>query len=55
MFGYNDNTIRIQKNLTCTRGGDKGEIWKNTKGRYEKRKKWVNTDNTPVPKRKAQR
>ena len=47
MFGYNDNTIRIRKNVSCSSG--------NTRGRYDKRKKWVNTDNTPVPKRKAQR
>ena len=47
MFGYNDNTIRIRKNVSCSSG--------NTRGRYDKRKNWVNTDNTPVPKRKAQR
>ena len=45
MFGYNDNTICIQKNVSCSSG--------NTRGRYDKRKNWVNTDNTPVPKRKA--
>ena len=27
----------------------------NTRRRYDKRKNWVNTGNTPVPKRKAQR
>ena len=42
MFGHNDNTIRIQKNVSCSSG--------NTRGRYDKRKNWVNTDNTPVPK-----
>ena len=47
MFLYNDNTIHIQKNVSCTIGS--------TRGRYEKRKNWVNTDNTPVPKWKAQR
>ena len=43
IFGYNDNTIRIQKNVSCSCG--------NTRRRYDKRKNWVNTDNTPVPKR----
>ena len=47
MFGYNDNAIRIKKNGSCSSV--------NTRGRYDKRKNWVNTDNTPVPKRKAQR
>ena len=47
MFRYNDNTIRKQKNVSCSSG--------NTRGRYDKRKNWVNTDNMPVPKRKAQR
>ena len=46
MLEYNDNTIRIQKNVSCTSG--------NTRRRYGKRKNWVNTDNTPVPKRKVQ-
>ena len=46
MFEYNDNTIRIQKNVSCTSG--------NTRRRYGKRKNWVNTDNTPVSKRKVQ-
>ena len=32
MFGYNGNTIRIQKNVSCTSG--------NTRGRYDKRKSW---------------
>ena len=45
MFGYNDNTIRIQKIVSCTSG--------NTRGRSDKRKNWVDTDNTPVPKQKA--
>ena len=42
MFGCNDNTIRIQKNVSCSSG--------NKRGRYDKRKNWVNTGNTPVPK-----
>ena len=46
-FGYNDNTIRIQKSVSFTSG--------NTRGRYDKRKNWVNIDDAPVPKRKSKR
>ena len=42
MFGYNKITICIQKNVSFTSC--------NTRGRYDKRKNMINTDNTPVPK-----
>ena len=44
-FGYNDNTIRIQKSISCQRG--------NTRGRYDKRKNWENVTGEKLPKRKA--
>lgn len=44
MFGYNDNTIRIQRSVSCQSG--------NTRGRKDKRKAWVNVSNDPLPKRK---
>ena len=33
-IGYHDNTVRIQKRISCDSG--------NTKGRYNKTKSWVN-------------
>jgi len=44
MFGYNDNTIRIQRSVSCQSG--------NTRGRKDKSKAWVNVTNDPLPKRK---
>ena len=44
MFGYNDNTIGIQRSVSCQSG--------NTRGRKDKRKAWVNVSNDPLPKRK---
>ena len=43
-FGYNDNTIRIQKNISCQSG--------NTRGRYDKRKSWIEITHDKLPKRK---
>ena len=42
--GYFDNTIRIQKSISCSSG--------NTKGRFDKSKNWVNVVETKLPKRK---
>ena len=44
MFGYNDNTIRIQRSVSCQSG--------NTRGRKDKMKARVNVSNDPLPKRK---
>jgi hypothetical protein len=44
MFGYNDNTIRIQRAVSCQSG--------NTRGRRDKNKAWVNVTDDPLPKRK---
>lgn len=46
MFGYNDNTIRIQRSVSCQSG--------NTRGRKDKNKAWVNVTDDPLPKRKRQ-
>lgn len=43
-FGYNDNTIRIQKYVSCTSG--------NTRGRYDSKRSWEEINDDPVPKRK---
>ena len=43
-FGFNDNTIRIQRNVSCTSG--------NTRGRYDKKRSWEEISHDPVPKRK---
>ena len=43
-FGYNDNTIRIQRYVSCTSG--------NTRGRYDKKRSWEQISEDPVPKRK---
>lgn len=43
-FGYNNNTIRVQRAVTCQSG--------NTRGRKDKNKAWVNVSDDPVPKRK---
>lgn len=45
MFGYNDNTIRIQHSVSCQSG--------NTRERKDKRKAWVNVSSDPLPKRKT--
>ena len=42
-FGYNDNTIRIQRDVTFTSG--------NMKGKYNKRKSWTQVCDEPVSKR----
>ena len=42
---YNDNTIRIQKEVSITSG--------NTRGRYDKKRSWEMVSDVPVPKRKA--
>lgn len=46
-FGYNDNTIRIQRSVSCQSG--------NTRGRKDKRKAWVNVCDEPVRKRSAKK
>lgn len=43
MFGYNDNTIRMQRAISCQSG--------NTHGRKDKNKAWENISNEPLPKR----
>ena len=43
-FGYNDNTIRIQRSVSSQSG--------NTRGRKDKNKAWVNVTDDPLPKRK---
>ena len=45
-FGYNDNTIRIQRSVSSQSG--------NTRGRKDKNKAWVNVTDDPLPKRKRQ-
>ena len=42
--GYFDNTIRVQKSISCTSG--------NTSGRYDSRNNWINITDEKVPKRK---
>ena len=43
-FGYNDNTIRIQKSISCQSG--------NTRGRYDKKRSWENITDEQLSKRK---
>lgn len=43
-FGYNTNTLRIQREVSLTSG--------NTRGRKDKRKAWENISEDAVPKRK---
>ena len=42
---YNDNTIRIQKEVSITTG--------NTRGRYDKKRNWENISVEPIKKRKS--
>ena len=46
-FGYNDNTIRVQLQVSHTSG--------NTRGRYDKKRAWENVTDELVPKRKSKR
>ena len=46
-FGYNDNTIRIQRAISCQSG--------NTRGRKDKRKSWTQVTDDPLPSRKKSR
>ena len=46
-FGYNDNTIRIQRTISCQSG--------NTRGRKDKRKSWTEVTDDPLPSRKKSR
>ena len=46
MLGYNDNTIWIQRSVSCQSG--------NARGRKDRRKAWVNVTNDPLPKRKTE-
>ena len=43
MFGYNDNSLRIQRSVSIQSG--------NTRGRKDKRRSWENVSDDPVPKR----
>ena len=44
-FGYNNNTIRIQRNVSHASG--------NTRGRFDKKRAWENITEYKVPKRRA--
>ena len=46
-FGYNNNTIRVQRAVSCQAG--------NTRGRKDRDKAWVNVSNDPVPKKKSKK
>ena len=43
MFGYNNNTIRIQRTVSCQSG--------NTRGRKDKRRAWEQVTDDPVSRR----
>ena len=43
-FGYNENTIRIQRTVSHTSG--------NTRGRFDKKRAWEQVTNDPISKRK---
>lgn len=43
-FGYHDNTIRIQRTVSCQSG--------NTRGRKDRQRAWVEVTNDPLPVRK---
>ena len=43
-FGYHDNTIRIQRAVSCQSG--------NTRGRKDRQRAWVEVTNDPLPVRK---
>ena len=47
MFGYNNNTIRIQRSVSCQSG--------NTRGRRDKRKAWQQVSDDKLPCRKVKR
>ncbi|KXJ07724.1 DNA transposase THAP9 [Exaiptasia diaphana] len=47
MFGYNNNTIRIQRSVSCQSG--------NTRGRRDKRKAWQEVTDDKLPCRKVKR
>ena len=47
MFGYNDNTIRIQRSVSCQSG--------NIRGRRDRKKAWVEITDEPLPKKKKKR
>ena len=47
MFGYNNNTIRIQRSVSCQSG--------NTRGRKDKRKAWQEVSDDKVQCRKVKR
>ena len=44
-FGYNDNTIRIQRSVSCQSG--------NTRGRRDRSKAWLNVTDDPLPCKEA--
>ena len=43
-FGYNDNTLRIQRYVSHSSG--------NTRGRFERKHAWVEVSDDPIPKLK---
>lgn len=45
-FGYNANSIRIQRNVSQSSG--------NTRGKYDKKRSWESITNDTIPKRKKQ-
>ena len=47
MFGYNDNTIHIQRSVSYQSG--------NTRGRKDRKKAWVEVTDEPLPKRKKKK
>ena len=47
MFGYNNNTIRIQRSVSCQSG--------NTRGRKDKRKAWQEVSDDKLQCRKVKR
>ena len=46
-FGYNDNTIRIQRGVSNFSG--------NSRGRYDNKRNWENIDDDPLPKKTSAR
>ena len=46
-FGYNDNTIRIQRNVSHTSG--------NTRRLFDRKRPWDNATNDKVPKKQQKK
>ena len=45
MFGYNTNTLRVQRSISCETG--------NTQGRKDKKRMWEEVSEEPLKKRKT--